>query len=73
MLPVHVREKGGVSMKCSVGALCEISHSQMFVPGNVRPFFHVFYSNGPDPSPVKLPVGKGASTNPPVIFIRPCA
>lgn len=44
MLPVGAREKAGVSIKYSVMALCEISHSQICDPESVRLFFHgVFF------------------------------
>jgi len=56
MFSVCVRAEGGASIKCSVVAWCETSHSQVLVPGNVRPFFQIFF-NGPDPSTVKLSGG----------------
>lgn len=42
MLSVGAREKAGVSIKYSVMALCEISHSQICDPESVRFLFHVF-------------------------------
>lgn len=74
MLSVGAREKAGVSIKYSVMALGEISHSQICDPESVRLFFHgvsFFFSDGPDPLTVKLSVGKEAQTNPPVFLIYP--
>lgn len=74
MLPVGAREKAGVSIKHSVMALCEISHSQICDPESVRLFFHgfvFFFLDGPDPSSVKLSVGKEAQTDPPAVLIYP--
>lgn len=39
MLSAGAREKAGVSIKHSVMALCEISHSQICDPESVRFFF----------------------------------
>lgn len=79
MLYAGAREKAGVSIKHSVMALCEISHSQICDPESVRFFFFFWngcagfenHHNGPDPSTVKLSVGKAAQTNPPVVLIYP--
>lgn len=87
MLSVGAREKAGVSIKYSVMALCEISHSQICDPESVRFLFHVFWGflfifldgcarfenphNGPDSLTVKLSVGKEAQTNPPAVLIYP--
>lgn len=42
MLSVGAREKDGMSIKYSVMALCEISHSQICDPESVR-FFFLFF------------------------------
>lgn len=64
MLSVGAREKAGVSIKYSVMALGEISHSQICDPESVRLFFHgvlVFFFGWPRPINCKTVSGEGGT------------
>lgn len=73
MLSVGAREKAGVSIKHSVTA-CVKSHILKYVTLKVFDFSSMvffFFLDGPDPSSVKLSVGKEAQTDPPAVLIYP--